>query len=286
MVRMRFDRNAKFAVAAAYELASELRHDHVGTEHLLLGLAKAAPGVMPGGCTLDELRTRVVEQVPATTRSRRTGPGHRVYFTDRARSVVQHAEQMARAEGRGAVAAADVLSALAADRGGVAWTILQELGVEGGHEATDVAEEEGWHGTLELITVTDESEEPFYEQIAGRIREAVAHGRLIPGDRLPPVRRLAEALDLAPGTVAKAYRQLERDGVVETLGAQGTVVSPPRAAGAANVEQRIAQLADLLRPVAVAAFHMGSSADELFRALERAVVGVFSSGTGEAENSP
>jgi len=285
MVRMRFDRDAKFAVTAAYEAARELGHAHVGTEHLLLGLAKAAPGVLPDGWTLAELRSRVAGHLRSETRARSTRSGDRLYFTDRARAVVQRSEQVARDEGRSAVTAKDVLAALAADRGGIAWIILQGLGIAGSELADAEAEEEGWRGVLGLIAVTDDSELPFYEQIARRIREAVAQGELIPGDRLPPLRRLAEALDLAPGTVAKAYRQLERDGVVETLGAQGTVVSPPQAAGSETSEQRIAELADLLRPVVVAAFHMGSAAEELSRALERAVAGVFGSSTGDVENS-
>ena len=285
MVRMRFDRDAKFAVNAAYEAARELGHAHVGTEHLLLGLAKAAPGVLPNGWTLGDVRTRVVGHLRSENRARRTGSGDRLYFTDRARAVVQRSERVARDEGRSAVTAKDVLSALAADRGGIAWIILHDLGIKVSHTDDTETLEEGWRGVLALIAVTDDSELPFYEQIARRVREAVAHGELIPGDRLPPVRRLAEALDLAPGTVAKAYRELERDRVVETLGAQGTVVSPPQAAGAGTSEQRTAELTELLRPVVVAAFHMGSAVDELFRALERAVAGVFASSTGEAENS-
>ena len=285
MVRMRFDRDAKFAVNAAYEVAREMGHAHVGTEHLLLGLAKAAPGVLPSGWTLGELRNRVAGLLRSETRARATRSGDRLYFTDRARAVLRRSEQVARDEGRNAVTAKDVLVGLAADRGGIAWIILKDLGIEGSEAADAGTQEEGWRDVLDLIAVTDDSELPFYEQISTRIREAVAHGELIPGDRLPPVRRLAEALDLAPGTVAKAYRELERDGVVETLGAQGTVVSPPQAAGSEMSEQRVVELTDLLRPVVVAAFHMGSAAEELFRALERAVAGVFASTTKEVENS-
>ena len=57
----------------------------------------------------------------------------------------------------------------------------------------------------------------------------VAVGRLSPADRLPTVRDLARQLGLAPGTVARSYRELERDGVVVTRGRAGTFVAdePP-----------------------------------------------------------
>ncbi|MER3389184.1 MAG: GntR family transcriptional regulator [Microcella sp.] len=67
---------------------------------------------------------------------------------------------------------------------------------------------------------------PPYEQIRVQVRDAVASGALAPGAKLPPVRRLAEELGLALNTVARAYRELEADGVVETRGRNGTVVSP------------------------------------------------------------
>lgn len=53
----------------------------------------------------------------------------------------------------------------------------------------------------------------------------MATGRLLPGDRLPTVRELARELDLAPNTVAKAYRELEAAGFVVTAGRRGTFVA-------------------------------------------------------------
>lgn len=76
------------------------------------------------------------------------------------------------------------------------------------------------------ITVSAESHDPPYEQIRTQVREAVQSGSLAPGTKLPPVRRLAQELGLANNTVARAYRELETDGLVETRGRNGTVVSP------------------------------------------------------------
>lgn len=66
---------------------------------------------------------------------------------------------------------------------------------------------------------------PPYEQVRSQVAALVASGGLRPGDRLPAVRRLAGDLGLASGTVARAYRELEAAGVVETRGRNGTVVS-------------------------------------------------------------
>lgn len=77
-----------------------------------------------------------------------------------------------------------------------------------------------------LVTIETDSAVPPYEQIRTQVREAVRSGALAPGAKLPPVRRLAQDLGLAVNTVARAYRELEVDGVVETRGRNGTVVSP------------------------------------------------------------
>ncbi|MGN6688816.1 MAG: GntR family transcriptional regulator [Actinomycetales bacterium] len=66
---------------------------------------------------------------------------------------------------------------------------------------------------------------PVSEQLRRQVVEAVAEGRARPGDRLPTVRGLAARLALAPGTVAKAYRALEADGVVVTATRAGTVIA-------------------------------------------------------------
>ena len=66
---------------------------------------------------------------------------------------------------------------------------------------------------------------PYYTQIVGQIRLMVATGRLTSGDRLPPVRKLAEQLTLNPNTVARAYRELEAEGVVTSKRGSGVFIS-------------------------------------------------------------
>ena len=66
---------------------------------------------------------------------------------------------------------------------------------------------------------------PPYEQLRTQVASQVAGGELAAGTRLPTVRSLAEQLGVAVNTVARAYRELEADGVVTTNGRRGTVVA-------------------------------------------------------------
>ncbi len=66
---------------------------------------------------------------------------------------------------------------------------------------------------------------PYYTQILAQVRFMIATGRLAPDERLPPVRKLAEQLTLNPNTVARAYRELEAEGLVTTRRGAGVFVS-------------------------------------------------------------
>ena len=66
---------------------------------------------------------------------------------------------------------------------------------------------------------------PPYEQICRQVTALAKAGELRPGDRLPTVRGLAEQLGLAVNTVAKAYRELETRGAIETRGRSGSFVT-------------------------------------------------------------
>ncbi len=80
-----------------------------------------------------------------------------------------------------------------------------------------------------VIRLDPRSGVPRFEQLRAQLSVMVAVGRLSPADRLPTVRDLAHQLGLAPGTVARSYRELERDDVVVTRGRAGTFVAdePP-----------------------------------------------------------
>jgi GntR family transcriptional regulator len=76
------------------------------------------------------------------------------------------------------------------------------------------------------ITIDLEADVPLFAQLIAQIKEAVGSDELAPGDPLPSIRQLANDLELDNKTVAKAYRLLERDGVVQSKGYRGTFVHP------------------------------------------------------------
>jgi len=76
-----------------------------------------------------------------------------------------------------------------------------------------------------VITLDATSAMAPYEQIRAQLADRVGRGELQPGDRLPTVRRLAEDLGVAANTVARAYRELEQSGVIETRGRGGSFVT-------------------------------------------------------------
>ena len=76
-----------------------------------------------------------------------------------------------------------------------------------------------------ILEVDPASAVPPYEQVRQGVTALVLGGALQPGARLPSFRQLADDLGLAGGTVARAYRELEADGIVTTRGRHGTVVA-------------------------------------------------------------
>jgi len=75
------------------------------------------------------------------------------------------------------------------------------------------------------LRVDPSSPVPPYEQIRSQIATMIAIGALLKGHRLPTIRQLAADLDLAGGTVARAYRELEQAGLITSRGRHGTTVA-------------------------------------------------------------
>jgi len=76
-----------------------------------------------------------------------------------------------------------------------------------------------------LLHINTSSGFPVYLQIEGQVKQAIAAGALPQGHALPSVRRLAAQLRINPNTVAKAYQNLEREGVIRTVPGGGTYVA-------------------------------------------------------------
>jgi len=87
---------------------------------------------------------------------------------------------------------------------------------------------------------------PPFEQIRAQVALHVAAGRLRPGARLPTIRALASRLEVAPNTVARAYRELTSSGICESFGKRGTFVSeaPPVAHDIASRSEELNGAAD------------------------------------------
>ena len=102
-----------------------------------------------------------------------------------------------------------------------------------------------------ILTINPKSATPPFEQLRTQVRDLVANGELAPGTRLPTVRRLAGDLDLAPNTVARAYRELETDGVIETRGRNGSFVSSHGDPTERQAQEAAAAFAERIRKLGV-----------------------------------
>lgn len=91
-----------------------------------------------------------------------------------------------------------------------------------------------------------------FEQILAELRARMADGRLRPGDRLPTVRALATRLSVAPGTVARAYKELEQAGAVVSRSRAGTVVAVQRDLAEVQVRRAAEALVAVARTGGVA----------------------------------
>lgn len=102
-----------------------------------------------------------------------------------------------------------------------------------------------------MITLDPASATPPFEQVRASLAAAVNSGELVVGDRLPTVRRLASDLGLAVNTVARAYRELESEGVIETRGRAGSFVAGD--ASEAELRRAAAAYAERVRALGVGA---------------------------------
>ena len=108
---------------------------------------------------------------------------------------------------------------------------------------------------------------PIYLQIESQVRHAVAAGALRQDDQLPSVRRLAAELRVNPNTVARAFQNLERDGVLRTVPGGGCYVNQ-QSPGLLRAE-KIRRLKPLATQLAVEASQLRFSREETLRLLEQ-----------------
>jgi len=113
------------------------------------------------------------------------------------------------------------------------------------------------------LSINTASRAPIYQQIVQQIREAVARGELAAETRLPSVRELARELVVNPNTIARAYSELEREGLVVSRQGLGVfaALAQPELTKAAR-ERRLRGIVDQLL---IEAVHLGFTADDVLR---------------------
>jgi len=117
-------------------------------------------------------------------------------------------------------------------------------------------------GLGDWVRIDQSTSGPLFDQLRTQIIDGVRDGRLAPGTRLPTVRELAGHLGLAVNTVARAYRELETAGILETRGRFGTFV--------ARVDPADAAMATAAHTFVTAAKALGVGKDEALRYIETA----------------
>lgn len=117
-----------------------------------------------------------------------------------------------------------------------------------------------------VIEIDPDAIVPPYEQIRSQFAAAIIGGRLEYGERLPSIRQLAADLGLAAGTVARAYTELEADGLIAGQGRKGTVVIAATSTG-----ERRRQLSHAAAGFVQRARQLGATEDEIMDAARSAL---------------
>jgi GntR family transcriptional regulator len=115
-----------------------------------------------------------------------------------------------------------------------------------------------------IIDVDPDSAVPAFEQVRAQLSQMIRTGVLPPGFRLAPIRQLAADLALAPGTVARVYRELEAEGLVVSRVRHGTVVA--HLSARERTDPRVA-VAEPARSYAAIAARFGLSVEDAIAAV-------------------
>jgi len=113
------------------------------------------------------------------------------------------------------------------------------------------------------IRIDNASDRPIYQQIIDQVKRDIAIGRLIKEEKLPTVRQLAGQLAINPNTIAKAYQQLEREGIIVTRPGAGAFVANLDSDLSGSVKKKL--ICEDLERAAVDAFHMQIDSNTLLK---------------------
>ena len=104
------------------------------------------------------------------------------------------------------------------------------------------------------FNIDNTSGRPVYQQIMDQVKRDIALGRLLKDEKLPTVRQLAGQLAINPNTIAKAYRQLEQEGIIVTKAGSGAFIANLDSNLSRAVKRKL--ICEELERIAVDAFHM------------------------------
>jgi len=119
------------------------------------------------------------------------------------------------------------------------------------------------------IRIDNASDRPVYQQIIDQVKRDIAMGRLVRDEKLPTVRQLAGQLAINPNTIAKAYQQLEREGIIVTRPGAGAFVANLDSDLSGSVKKKL--ICEDLERAVVDAFHMQIDSQTLLRWFNEAV---------------
>jgi GntR family transcriptional regulator len=108
---------------------------------------------------------------------------------------------------------------------------------------------------------------PFYRQIIDQIKFGIASGRFAVGEQLPTVRSLAVELKVNLNTVAKAYKELEIQNILETYQGTGTFINKSEIL--LTVKEKQNKIQDICREFMTVAFAYGFTIDEIIHELQK-----------------
>jgi GntR family transcriptional regulator len=117
---------------------------------------------------------------------------------------------------------------------------------------------------------------PIYLQLMEQVKHSIETGALRPGEQLPGIRPLAEELVINPNTVAKAYRELEHEGVIELRHGAGAFVSGN--AGAKKLTDKLRAAQTLVAAAVERLRARGVTDDEIRRLFEAELAGLSRTG--------
>ena len=117
-----------------------------------------------------------------------------------------------------------------------------------------------------IFIIDSRSSTPIYSQIINEVKESIIKGIIEPGDKLPSVRELAEMLTVSPNTISKAYVELERLKIIETLRGKGTFVAldyKPKVE-----EEKMTKLKKEFKKLLMDAHYMGINKEDIKNIVE------------------